>query len=164
LFCGTVEAANLVLNPGFKVSARTPQNWTITGPVSTMVPIASINSHVQYSGLLGLKMESTNTNCHGRAVQIVEIIGGQTYLITARFKTERVKTINKSVLIRIKWFKDNDLLGYNYIYDIIVGSDGWFLASNKGPTSSLPNAFPDVTIVLDHPNSFVIKSKKKGNP
>jgi predicted amidohydrolase len=131
LFCSKLEAANLVLNPGFEASARTPLNWTITGPVSTMVPITSIDSHFQYSGLFGLKMESTNPNCHGRAVQTLEISGGKTYLFTGRFRTEQVRSIDKSVLIRVKWFKGNDQLGYNYIYDIIGEYDGWFLASNK---------------------------------
>jgi hypothetical protein len=94
-----VEAANLVLNPGFEASARTPQNWTITGPVSTMVPITSIDSHVQYSGLFGLKMESTNPNCHGRAVQTVEITGGKTYLFTGRFRTEKVRSIDQDQVV-----------------------------------------------------------------
>ena len=119
LFYSPVAATNLVLNPGFEASAKTPQNWTITGPVSIMEPVTSIDSHIRFSGLFGLKMESTNPNCHGRAVQTVIITGGQTYLFTARFRTEKVRSIDKSVLIRIKWFKDNDQLGYNYIYDII---------------------------------------------
>ncbi len=131
LFFSTVEAANLVLNPGFEASSKTPQNWTITGPVSTMEPVTSIDSHIRFSGLFGLKMESTNPNCHGRAVQNVEITGGQTYLFTARFRTEKVRSIDKSVLIRIKWFKDKDQLGYNYIYDINGESKDWFLASDK---------------------------------
>jgi hypothetical protein len=33
-----------------------------------------------------------------------------------------------------------------------------------GATTNFPRAFPDVTTVRDQPNSFVIKSKKKGNP
>ena len=119
LFCSTSKAANLVLNPGFEASAGTPLNWTITGPVSTMAPVTSIDSHFRYSGLFGLKMESTNPNCHGRAVQNIEISGGKTYLFTGRFRTEKVRSIDKSVLIRVKWFKGNDQLGYNYIYDII---------------------------------------------
>ncbi len=131
LFCSPAEAENLVLNPGFEASASIPQNWIITGPISTMEPVTSIDSHIRFSGLFGLKMESTNPNCHGRAVQTVEITGGQTYLFTARFKTEKVRSIDKSILIRIKWFKGNEQLGYNYIYDIIGESDGWFMASNK---------------------------------
>jgi predicted amidohydrolase len=131
LFCTTVEAENLVLNSGFEASAKSPQNWTITGPVSAMEPVTSIDSHIRFSGLFSLKMESTNPNCHGRAVQSVEITGGQTYLFTARFITENVRSIDKSVLIRIKWFKGNEQVGYNYIYDINGESNRWFLASNK---------------------------------
>jgi predicted amidohydrolase len=131
LFFSNVDATNLVLNPGFEASASTPKNWIITGPVSAMEPVTSIDSHIRFSGLFGLRMASTNPNCHGRAVQTVEITGGQTYLFTARFRTENIISIDKSVLIRIKWLKDKDQLGYNYIYDIIGGSNGWFLASNK---------------------------------
>ncbi len=129
--CSTLEAVNLILNPGFEASAKTPQNWTVTGPVSTMVPLTSIDSFVHYTGQFGLKMESTNPNCHGRAVQTVKITGGNTYLFIGRFKTEKVRSIDKSVLIRIRWLKDDDQLGYNYIYNIIDESDGWFLASDK---------------------------------
>jgi predicted amidohydrolase len=131
LLCNTSDAENLLKNPGFEASVKTPLNWTITGPVSTMVPVTSIDSFVHYNGQSGLKMESNNQNCHGRAVQTVEITGGKTYLFTGRFRTEQVSSIDKSVLIRIKWFKDNDQLGYNYIYDIIDESDGWFLVSDK---------------------------------
>jgi predicted amidohydrolase len=131
LFCGAAGSANLVLNPGFEVSATIPVNWTITGPVSSMLPNTSIDSYFRYGGQSGLKMESANQNCHGRAVQTVKITGGQTYLFSAMFKTERVKSIDKSVLIRIKWLKDKDQLGYNYLYEIVGEKEGWFQASNK---------------------------------
>lgn len=127
----TMEATNLVRNPGFEASALTPQNWTIKGPISTMEPVTSIDSRVRFEGLYGLRMESSNPNCHGRAFQIVEITGGQTYLFTARFRTENVRSIDKSVMIRIKWFKDKNQLGYNYIYSIDGESNDWYLASNK---------------------------------
>jgi predicted amidohydrolase len=130
-FSSTMEATNLVVNPGFEASSLTPQNWIITGPVSTMEPVITIDNHICYSGLFALRMESTNPNCHGRAVQTVGITGGQTYLFTAMFRTENVRSIDKSVLIRVKWLKNNDQLGYNYIYEIIEESNGWFLASNK---------------------------------
>lgn len=131
IFCSTAYAGNLILNPGFEASAGTPQHWTITGPVASMMPATGIDSHFQYSGLYGLKMESTNPNCHGRALQTVEISGGRTYLFTGRFRTENVRSIDKSVLIRIKWFKGKDQLGYNYIYDVAEEKNGWFLASDK---------------------------------
>jgi predicted amidohydrolase len=127
----TLQAANLVLNPGFEASPGTPKNWTITGPVSAMQPVTTIDSHIRFGGLYGLKMESTNPNCHGRAVQTVQISGGQTYLFSARFRTENIKSIDKSVMIRIRWLKDKDQVGYNFIYDIGDESNGWFLASNK---------------------------------
>ena len=34
-------------------------------------------------------------------------------------------------MIRIKWFKDKNQLGYNYIYHIYDQLNGWFLASDK---------------------------------
>ncbi len=131
LVCDKAEATNLVLNPGFEASAGTARNWTITGPVSAMLPIISIDNQVRYSGQFGLRMESANPNCHGRAVQTVEITGGETYLFTGRFRTEKVRSTDKSVLIRIKWFNGNNQLGYNYIYDIPGEKNGWFLASDK---------------------------------
>lgn len=127
----TLQAANLILNPGFEASPGTPKNWTITGPVSAMQPVTTIDSHIRFGGLYGLKMESTNPNCHGRAVQTVQINGGQTYLFSARFRTENIKSIDKSVMIRIRWLKDKDQVGYNFICDIGDESNGWFLASNK---------------------------------
>jgi len=131
LLFSTVKADNLVSNPGFEASATTPKNWTITGPISTMQPVTSIDSRIHFGGLLGLRMESTNPNCHGRAVQTIEITGGQTYLFRARFRTEGIKSVDKSVMIRIRWLKDKDQVGYNFIYDIADETNGWFLASNK---------------------------------
>jgi len=127
----TLQGANLVKNSGFEVSPATPQNWTISGPVSTMEPVTSIDSRVFFSGKQGLKMASTNPNCYGRAVQTLEINGGQTYLFSVRFKAENVTSIDKCVLVRIKWFKDKTQVGYNYIYDIREDTDGWLLGSNK---------------------------------
>ena len=126
-----LKAENLVVNPGFEASANAPINWTITGPIPTMQPVASIDTKIRFSGRFGLKMESTNPNCHGRAVQSVGITGDQTYQFSARFRTDKINSIDKNVLIRVKWFKDNEQLGYNYIYTISGESDGWFLASEK---------------------------------
>ena len=131
MFFSSVKADNLVLNPGFEASATSAENWTITGPISTMQPVTIVDSRIRFSGRNGLKMESTNQNFHGRAVQTVGITGGQTYLFSARFKTMNISTIDKSVMIRIKWFKGDDQLGYNYIYDITGESNGWYLASDK---------------------------------
>ena len=127
----TVKATNLIKNPGFEISATSPRNWTITGPVSTMQPVTTLDSQTRFSGKFSLKMESSNPNCHGRASQIVEIVGGQTYLFKGRFKTTEVNSIDKSVIIRIKWLNKNEIKGYNYIYDIVNESDGWSLASNN---------------------------------
>ena len=130
-FINAVKADNLVANPGFEASSNVPVNWIITGPVSTMEPVTSIDSRIRYGGVNALRMESTNQNCHGRAVQTVGITGGQTYLFTAMFRTVNVSSIDKSVLIRVRWLKDKEQLGYNYIYDITGESNGWFLVSDK---------------------------------
>jgi predicted amidohydrolase len=128
---GIVKAGNLVRNPGFETSATVPQNWTVAGPVTNMEPATSIDDHVFSTGKYGLKMESNNPNCYGRAVQSVDITGGQTYLFSVSFKAKLVKTLDKCILIRIKWLKGTEQLGYNYIYDIKEGNNGWFLGSNK---------------------------------
>ena len=127
----TVKATNMIKNPGFEISASLPKDWIINGPVDTMQPVTAIDSQTRFGGQFSLKMESTNPNCHGRAMQLVKIVGGQTYLFKARFMTKKVNSIDKSVIIRIKWLTNNEIKGYNYIYDIISESDGWSLASNK---------------------------------
>jgi predicted amidohydrolase len=127
----TMRAANLVLNPGFEASSGSPKNWTITGPVSSMQPVTSIDNHIQFGGLYALRMESTNPNCHGRAVQTMQISGGQTYLFSAMFRTESIKSVDKSVMIRVKWLKGKDQVGYNFICDITGESNGWVQASDK---------------------------------
>ena len=131
LSLNSAEAANLILNPGFEASSGTPNSWTITGPISTMEPVTSIDNQIHFSGQYGLKMMSNNPNCHGRAVQTVDITGNTTYIFTARFRTDIVGSIDKSVLIRVKWLSGNNQLGYNYIYDITDETKGWFLASEK---------------------------------
>jgi predicted amidohydrolase len=124
-------AANLVKNPGFEASSSSVKDWTITGPVTTMQPLTAIDNQTRFSGQYCLKMESINPNCHGRAVQTVAVKGGQTYLFSSRFRTEKIMSLHKSVLIRVKWLRDKEQLGYNYIYDIEGVSDGWYLASDK---------------------------------
>jgi predicted amidohydrolase len=76
-------------------------------------------------------MESINPNVHGKAVQTVDIKEGQTYLFSARFRAVNISSIDKSVLIRVKWFKEKEQVGYNYIYHISDDKDGWLLASDK---------------------------------
>jgi predicted amidohydrolase len=125
------NGGNLVVNPGFEASPNSPVNWKITGPVITMQPVTTIDSKAHFSGRSGLKMESSNPNCHGRAVQTVAINSDQTYMFSARFRTENISSVHKNVLIRIKWFKGEEQLGYNFIYTIKDESDGWFLASDK---------------------------------
>ncbi len=66
-----MRADNLVVNPGFEASSSIAKNWIITGPVSTMQPLTVIDNQTRFSGKYGLKMESSNPNCHGRAVQTV---------------------------------------------------------------------------------------------
>ena len=124
-------AANLLKNPGFEASAVKPENWTITGPVSAMQPSVAIDSKMQFSEKYSLKMESNNPNVQGKALQTVDIKGGQTYLFSARFRAMNIESIDKSVLIRIKWFSGEQQIGYNYIYHITDDKDGWLLASDK---------------------------------
>jgi predicted amidohydrolase len=126
-----IKAVNLIKNPGFEASSTVAVNWTITGPISTMQPVTAIDKKIHFDGLFGLRMESTNPNCHGRAVQTVEITGGQTYLFRARFRTEKVKSIDKSVLIRVRWLKDKEQVGYNFIYDMADETNGWYQATDK---------------------------------
>lgn len=131
-FLNSSLAENLVLNPGFETSSTNlPKNWIITGPVYTMQPQISIDNQIKYEGRQSLKMESENQNCHGRAVQTIEIEGDHTYFFNARFKVKDVTSVDKSVLIKIKWFRDKVNIGYNYIFEITGESDGWKLASNK---------------------------------
>ncbi|MBK7711713.1 MAG: carbon-nitrogen hydrolase family protein [Bacteroidales bacterium] len=126
-----ISAVNLVKNPGFEASAGKPENWIITGPIQTMQPLTVIDDVNRFSGQFGLKMESSNPNCHGRAVQTVNVTGGQTYLFSARFRTDKIKSAHKNVLIRVRWLQEKEQIGYNFIYDIAGESDGWFLASDK---------------------------------
>lgn len=122
---------NLVKNPGFEASSTKPESWTIKGPVESMQPVTGIDNETRFSGGSSLRMESNNPNCHGIAAQTVEITQGQTYLFSARFRGENISSIDKSILIRIKWLKGDTQLGYNYIYHIDEVSDGWFLAKDK---------------------------------
>ena len=126
-----IIAENLVKNPGFEASSAKPESWTITGPGATMQPVVTIDNKVTFGGKSSLKMESSNPNVHGKAVQTVDIKGGQTYQFTARFRSENINSIDKSVLIRVKWFKEKEQLGYNYIYHITDDKDGWLLVSDK---------------------------------
>jgi len=122
---------NLIMNPGFEASSSAPLNWLIKCPISSMEPTTNIDSRISYEGSHALKMVSLNPKCHGRATQIVGINGGQSYLFTARFRAEGVRSTDKSILIRVKWFKGSDQLGYNYIYHVTGENNGWFHASDK---------------------------------
>jgi predicted amidohydrolase len=126
-----VSAVNLVQNPGFEASGTVPQNWTVTGPVAAMQPVTGIDNQSFFSGKYGLKMESNNPNCYGRAVQSVDITGGETYQLSVCFKPMQVKTVDKCILVRVKWLKGSAQLGYNYLYDFKEGTDGWYQGSNK---------------------------------
>jgi len=127
----TIQAQNIILNPGFEASANASNNWKITGPIVSMQPQTAIDDQIRNSGQFSLKMESENPNNHGRAVQTVEINGDQTYLFNASFMVKDVSSIDKSVLIRIKWFRGDENIGYNYVYEIAGESDVWKLVSNK---------------------------------
>jgi predicted amidohydrolase len=124
-------STNIIKNPGFEASAVAPDGWTITGPVATMQPSVTIDSKMKFVEKYSLKMESNNPNVQGKAVQTVDIKGGQTYLFSARFMAMNIISIDKSVLIRVKWFKGKEQIGYNYIYHITDDKNGWLLASDK---------------------------------
>jgi len=126
-----LAAINLLRNPGFEASAVKPESWTIAGPVATMQPAVTIDSKIKFGEKYSLKMESNNPNGQGKAVQTVQIKDGQTYQFTARFRAEKIASIDKSVLIRVKWFKGKEQAGYNYIYHITDDKEGWLLASDK---------------------------------
>ncbi|MBI5008413.1 MAG: carbon-nitrogen hydrolase family protein [Bacteroidia bacterium] len=126
-----MSTTNLIKNPGFEASAKAPDAWTITGPIASMQPSVTIDNKMKFGEKYSLKMESTNPNGQGKVVQTVQIQGGQTYLFNARFRAMNINSIDKSVLIRIKWFKEKVQMGYNYIYHITDDKDGWLLASDK---------------------------------
>ncbi len=131
LFPSAPGPSNLIMNPGFEASSSAPTGWLIKGPISSMEPATRIDNKISYEGSYALRMMSLNPKCHGRATQTVAITGGQTYLFTARFRTEGVRSIDKSMLIRIKWLKGSNQLGYNYIYHVAEENNGWFCASDK---------------------------------
>jgi len=126
-----LKAENLIKNPGFESSKGMPEGWTVTGPIGTMLPDVTIDSKMRFSGNQSLKMDSRNPNVHGKVVQVVKIKGGQTYDFTARFRAERIASVDKSVLIRIKWYKGSEQTGYSYVCDITDNREGWLLASGK---------------------------------
>ena len=128
---GIMHAGNLVRNPGFEASSGIAWEWSITGPIPSMQPVVSIDISNSFSGRHGLKMESNNPNGYGRAVQNVAITGGETYLFSANFRVENVTSVDKCVLIRVKWFRDQEQLGYNYIYTYSGMAEGWYQASDK---------------------------------
>ncbi len=124
-------AQELILNPGFESSSTVARNWIITGPITSMEPVTTIDGQMRFSGLYGLRMESSNPNCHGRAVQTVPVTAGQTYLFSARFRTEKIQSLHKDVLIRVRWLKDKVQTGYNFIYDVKGEPGDWLLASDR---------------------------------
>ena len=128
--CG-VPSGNLIKNPGFELSKSTPDGWTVNGPVATMMPVITVDSRMKFSDSQSLKMASTNPNGHGKVVQTIQVKDGQTYQFSARFRAENIASIDKSVLIRIKWFKGTEQVGYNYIYHLSDDRDGWLFASDK---------------------------------
>lgn len=129
---------NLLINPGFELSSSSALKWTISGPISTMEPITVIDNRVRDSGQNGLKMSSTNPNCNGRVAQTIRVKGDQTYIFSAKFKSDNVWSVDKSVLIRITWFKGQENIGYHYLSNKEAGDNDWFLASQK--IKALPHA------------------------
>lgn len=120
----TFKAQNIVLNPSFESGNKTIENWTITGSVTSLIPKITIED-------MALKMEGSSESVHGKARQTVVVSDRQTYSFSARFKTKDVISIDRSVMIKVTWYKEAENIGYHYIYDISEIKDGWFLASNK---------------------------------
>ncbi len=131
LFSGISFADNLVINPGFEASSTDAVNWKISGPVPSMKPLTALDKKVFFSGNSGLRMESNNPNCHGIAAQKISVKGDQAYQVSVRYRTSGIKSVHKSVLIRVKWFREDEQLGYNYIYTERNEDGGWILASDK---------------------------------
>ena len=123
-------AANLVRNSGFEASSANATGMEHTGPVPAMQPEPVSTAVFITSGKYGLKMESKNPNCYGGLFNTWKSPGDRP-TCSQPLRAENVKSIDKSVLIRIKWFKDKEQLGYNYIYNITDKPNGWFLASDK---------------------------------
>lgn len=130
--------ANLLLNPGFESSSVTPKNWIITGPITTMEPVTSIDDQISFSGNYALRITSTNPKCNGRVAQTISVTSGKSYLFSAVFRSENVKSVDKSVLIKISWFKGEENIGYHYLNNKAKERDDWFLISQK--IKALPQA------------------------
>lgn len=124
-------ADNLIKNGGFENDKNTPTNWQINGPVATLVPKTTIDNQIKFAGSFSLKMESSNNSIHGRAIQKVPILGGETYLFKANFLTKNVASIDKSVMIKITWYNGDENIGYHYIYNFSADKNGWVEATNK---------------------------------
>ena len=129
---------NLLFNPGFELSAIALEKWTVSGPISAMEPVSGIDTQIRYSGKNGLKMTSTNPHCNGRVAQTISVKDDQTYLFSAKFKSENVRSVNKSILIRITWFNGKENIGYHYLNNKTVCRGDWFLISQK--IKALPQA------------------------
>lgn len=137
-FSNPASSENLVLNAGFENFENKPTHWVLTGPVASMIPMISFDHLHSFNGVSALKMESNNVNGHGRAVQVVQVTGDLTYSFSARFMTKEVASIDKSVMIRIKWLRGDENIGYHYIVNIEGESKGWSLAADK--IKALPGA------------------------
>jgi predicted amidohydrolase len=127
----TATGQNIVTNPGFETSKSDVSAWKITGPVVAMQPNTAIDGSIKFSGSQSLRMQSSNPNCHGRAVQVVPVKGGQTYQFAARFRADKIASLHKSVMIRIRWMNEEVQTGYSFVYDVADEKNGWYLASDK---------------------------------
>ncbi|MEO8962260.1 MAG: carbon-nitrogen hydrolase family protein [Ginsengibacter sp.] len=127
-----------LLNAGFEESATTPEDWAVTGPVSTMMPAITIDGQIRYSGNYALRMTSKNPNCNGRVAQTINVAGGKTYIFSVSYRSEGIRSANKSILAKITWFKGKENIGYHYLSEKTKGRDDWFLISQK--IQALPQA------------------------
>lgn len=132
-----LNAQNILLNAGFE-QQENPVNWMFKGPIDLMQPDYVFSAERRHSGATALLMSSNNPHVHGRAVQNVPVQGDQTYTFSAWFYPQGITSIDKSVMIRIKWFKGQQNLGYHYVYEIHSQHDGWYLAKNT--LKALPGA------------------------
>lgn len=128
-YLGNSAAQNIIRNPGFEIKGA-QMEWSLIGPVEHMQPDYVVSSDNKHGGAFGLLMHSKNAHVHGRAVQNVVVQSDQTYTFSAWFYPEQIPSIDKSVMIRIKWLKGKQNLGYHYVYEVQAKENGWYQAKN----------------------------------
>lgn len=127
---GLVDAKNLVLNSGFETGISSPENWVIGGPVPSMMPSILIEQAIGRTGS-ALSMISSNPNCHGFISQVIPVSDDSTYVFNAWYRTENVPFTEKSVLVRIKWWDEDSLVGFDYLNETTIVNNEWHHLTNR---------------------------------